>query len=68
MLKQLRTVAAVAMLTVTTYAVAVEMNGTHPDTYVVRKGDTETLQRLNKAIAAVKADGSLAAVIKKWGI
>ena len=36
MLKQLRTVAAVAMLTVTTYAVAVEMNGTHPDTYVVR--------------------------------
>lgn len=40
MLKQLRTVAAVAMLTVTTYAVAVEMNGTHPDTYVVRKGDT----------------------------
>lgn len=40
MLKQIRTVAAVAMLTVTTYAVAVEMNGTHPDTYVVRKGDT----------------------------
>lgn len=40
MLKQLRTVAAVALLTVTTYAVAVEMNGTHPDTYVVRKGDT----------------------------
>lgn len=36
--------------------------------FVVRKGDTETLQRLNKAIAAVKADGSLAAVIKKWGI
>ena len=40
MLKQFRTVAAVALLTVTTYAVAVEMNGAHPDTYVVRKGDT----------------------------
>jgi len=40
MLKQLRTVAAVALLTVTTYAVAVESGATHPDTYVVRKGDT----------------------------
>ncbi len=40
MLKQIRTVAAVALLTVTTYAVAVEMNDAHPDTYVVRKGDT----------------------------
>ncbi|KRG84007.1 peptidoglycan-binding protein LysM [Stenotrophomonas daejeonensis] len=40
MLKQLRTVAAVALLTVTTYAVAVEANGTHPETYVVKKGDT----------------------------
>ncbi|MCD9085662.1 LysM peptidoglycan-binding domain-containing protein [Stenotrophomonas sp. SY1] len=40
MLKQFRTVAAVALLTVTTYAVAVEMNGAHPDTYVVKKGDT----------------------------
>ena len=40
MLKQLRTVAAVALLTVTTYAVAVEVSGSHPDTYVVRKGDT----------------------------
>ncbi len=40
MLKQFRTVAAVALLTVTTYAVAVETNGAHPDTYVVRKGDT----------------------------
>lgn len=28
------------MLTVATYATAVEMNGGHPDTYVVRKGDT----------------------------
>ncbi|AUZ54039.1 MAG: LysM peptidoglycan-binding domain-containing protein [Stenotrophomonas acidaminiphila] len=40
MLKQIRTVAAVALLTVTTYAVAVETGATHPDTYVVRKGDT----------------------------
>ena len=40
MLKQLRTVAAVALLTVTTYAVAVETNATHPETYVVKKGDT----------------------------
>lgn len=35
-----RTVVAVAMLTVATYATAVEVNGGHPDTYVVRKGDT----------------------------
>ncbi len=40
MLKQIRTVAAVALLTVTTYAVGVELNGSHPDTYVVKKGDT----------------------------
>jgi polar amino acid transport system substrate-binding protein len=36
--------------------------------FVVRKGDTETLQRLNKAIAAVKADGTLEQIVKKWGI
>ncbi len=40
MFNRLRTVIAVAMLTVTTYAAAVEMAGDHPDTYVVRKGDT----------------------------
>src|SRR5690606_4038271 len=40
MLTRLRTVFAVAMLTVATYALAVEPAGTHPDTYVVRKGDT----------------------------
>ena len=40
MLKQLRTAAAVAMLTVASYGVAVEMNASHPDTYVVQKGDT----------------------------
>lgn len=35
---------------------------------VVRKGDAETLARLNKAIAAIKADGTLAGIVKKWGI
>lgn len=35
---------------------------------VVRKGDTQTLERLNKAIAKVKADGTLAAIVGKWGI
>ena len=36
----LRTVFAVALLTVATYAAAVEMRGDHPDTYVVQRGDT----------------------------
>src|SRR6478672_693166 len=36
----LRTVVAVALLTVTAYAAAVEVRGDHPDTYVVKKGDT----------------------------
>lgn len=36
----LRTVVAVALLTVTAYAAAVEMRGDHPDTYVVKHGDT----------------------------
>jgi hypothetical protein len=40
MLKRLRTVIAVATLTVATYAAAVEMRGDHPDTYVVKRGDT----------------------------
>jgi len=35
---------------------------------VVRKGDAETLNRINKAIAKIKADGTLAAIVKKWGI
>jgi polar amino acid transport system substrate-binding protein len=35
---------------------------------VVRKGDTETLARLNKAIAQIKADGTLDKIIKDWGI
>jgi hypothetical protein len=40
MLKRLRTVIAVATLTVATYAAAVELRGDHPDTYVVQRGDT----------------------------
>ncbi|MCD7098390.1 LysM peptidoglycan-binding domain-containing protein [Stenotrophomonas sp. MMGLT7] len=40
MFKRIRTVVAVAMLTVAAYAVAVESPGGHPDTYVVRRGDT----------------------------
>ena len=36
----LRTVLAVALLTVATYAAAVELRGDHPDTYVVKRGDT----------------------------
>jgi len=40
MLLKIRTVVAAAMLTVAAYATAVEMNGGHPTTYVVQKGDT----------------------------
>lgn len=40
MLSQFRTVAAVAMLTVATYAAAAQVNEGHPTTYVVQKGDT----------------------------
>ena len=36
----LRTVLAVALLTVATYAVAAELRGGHPDSYVVKRGDT----------------------------
>ncbi|WP_043419760.1 ABC transporter substrate-binding protein [Cupriavidus basilensis] len=35
---------------------------------VVRKGDTETLARINKAIAKIKADGTLAGIIQKWNM
>jgi nucleoid-associated protein YgaU len=40
MFNRLRTVVAVAMLTVATYAASASMAAEHPDTYVVRKGDT----------------------------
>ena len=36
----LRTVLVAALLTVGTYATAVELRGDHPDTYVVKRGDT----------------------------
>jgi len=40
MLKPLRTVMTAALLTIATYGVAAELAGGHPDTYVVKKGDT----------------------------
>ncbi|MFT4246571.1 MAG: LysM peptidoglycan-binding domain-containing protein [Pseudomonas sp.] len=40
MFNRLRTVVAAAMLTVATYAAAVDTSGRHPETYVVQKGDT----------------------------
>lgn len=35
---------------------------------IVRKGDKELLERINKAIATVKADGTMDKIIEKWGI
>ncbi|WP_234191943.1 ABC transporter substrate-binding protein [Pseudacidovorax sp. NFM-22] len=35
---------------------------------VVRKGDKALLDQLNKAIATIKADGTLAQIVQKWGI
>ena len=35
-----RTMFAVALLTLAGFAVAVELRGNHPDTYVVKRGDT----------------------------
>ena len=35
---------------------------------VVRKGDGETLGRLNKAIDTIKANGTLQAIVQKWGV
>src|SRR5690606_37705723 len=40
MLKPIRAVVAAALLAIATYAVAAELRGDHPDTYVVQKGDT----------------------------
>lgn len=40
MFKLFRTAAITALLTVTTYAVALEKGDKHPDTYTVQKGDT----------------------------
>ncbi len=38
--KKIHTILAAAALVVASYATAAEMNGAHPDTYVVQKGDT----------------------------
>lgn len=35
---------------------------------VVRKGDDELKERLNKAIAQIKEDGTLEEIVSKWGI
>jgi len=35
---------------------------------VVRKGDAEMLARVNKGIASIKADGTLAKIVKKWNL
>lgn len=40
MFKSIRTVLTVAILTMGTYAAAAEMAESHPDTYVVKRGDT----------------------------
>ena len=40
MFKPLRTVLTAALLTVATYGIAAEVTSDHPDTYVVKRGDT----------------------------
>jgi len=40
MQKPIRAVMTAALLTIATYAMAAEVRGDHPDTYVVQKGDT----------------------------
>lgn len=35
---------------------------------VVRKGDAQLLAQLNKAIATIKVDGTLAKIVQKWGL
>ena len=40
MFRKFRTVIAAAAFIVVTYAAAAEMSGAHPDTYVVKRGDT----------------------------
>jgi polar amino acid transport system substrate-binding protein len=36
--------------------------------FVVRKGDRETLDKLNAGIRKIKADGELAQIVKKWQV
>jgi polar amino acid transport system substrate-binding protein len=33
-----------------------------------RKGDTETMGKVNAALTKLKADGSIDAILKKWGL
>lgn len=40
MFKPIRAVLTAALLTIATYAMAAELRGNHPDTYVVKRGDT----------------------------
>lgn len=64
-------------------AVTAEKTGSYPNLQVirsykttapndvgmaVRKGDTQTLNKLNAAIAKMKADGTLDGIYKKWGL
>jgi polar amino acid transport system substrate-binding protein len=35
---------------------------------VVRKGDAQLLERLNKAIAAARADGTINRIVQQWGL
>ena len=59
-LNRFRTVVAVALLTVATYATAVEMRGDHPDTYVVQAGRHPLGHRRPLPEAAVAVAGDLA--------
>jgi polar amino acid transport system substrate-binding protein len=34
--------------------------------FIVRKGDTATLEQLNSAIRKMKADGTLQQILQKW--
>jgi polar amino acid transport system substrate-binding protein len=36
--------------------------------FVVRKGDTATLDQLNAGIKKIKTDGTLMQIIKKWQV
>ncbi|AOJ01727.1 ABC transporter substrate-binding protein [Burkholderia mayonis] len=36
--------------------------------FIVRKGDRETLDRLNAGLKKIKADGTLAQLVKKWQV
>ena len=54
MFRKFRTVLAAAAFIVATYAAAAEMSGSHPDTYVVKRGDT--LSRIARTYQVAVAD------------